>query len=92
MCGIGEENKRIRGAMGRLVVLLLIVSLLDLRPNEVCSLSSKGHILRRSVSAKERPTGLEGTGGVAAPPQSFDPDRSSKRRVRRGSDLIHNKS
>ncbi|CAI9761795.1 unnamed protein product [Fraxinus pennsylvanica] len=75
---------------------LMVGRLLVFRPQEVCGLRSADLALRQSredrrLRVKNQST-LDTDKKPAPVSKKFDPNQSSKRRVRRGSDPIHNKT
>ncbi|KAJ8628574.1 hypothetical protein MRB53_021897 [Persea americana] len=87
----------------RVIIILVCVGLVAILPEKISALRStdvvfrwnqenriaadKSHVLKR-VSVKDMNTKKN----PAPAPSTFDPNRSSKRKVRRGSDPIHNRS
>ncbi|KAL5826411.1 hypothetical protein ACOSQ4_018208 [Xanthoceras sorbifolium] len=88
----------------RLLVFLICMGLLAVQPDKVSGLRSIDLVLRQSqhnqdmVPQNQRSLMDSATKGMNTekkPTQinnTFDPNQSSKRRVRRGSDPIHNRS
>ncbi|KAG7036811.1 hypothetical protein SDJN02_00431, partial [Cucurbita argyrosperma subsp. argyrosperma] len=70
-----------------LVLLMCVVALLAVKPEQACGLTSMDLALRPIRHVLEDPRDRN-----SRPRNKFDPNRSSKRRVRRGSDPIHNRS
>lgn len=80
----------------RAFALFICVGLLVFHAHEVCSSRSADLALRQSgedhrLTVKNQHT-LDTDKKPAPVNKTFDPNRSSKRRVRRGSDPIHNKT
>lgn len=94
-----------RGTMGvsyttcRLLVILLFISIALQTPEKVYGLRNIDLVLRRnaaeikpSTSKEANVVGFDVKKELEAPsPSTFDLNRTSKRRVRRGSDPIHNR-
>ncbi|KAL7091420.1 hypothetical protein ACP275_12G104700 [Erythranthe tilingii] len=82
------------------VVLVLCIWLLAFHPREVFGSRSGGFLLQRGLIKNHRTlmaaemNGLdtEKKSETARVESSFDPNQSSKRKVRRGSDPIHNRT
>ncbi|CAL9123886.1 unnamed protein product [Musa textilis] len=86
-----------------LAVLLCVVLLSSWKPEPVCGLRNVGLVLGRNeeqtaVAKSERllasvdaAVDIDASKKPAAGPSPFDPYSASKRRVRRGSDPIHNR-
>jgi len=81
-----------------LVLVLLFISTIALAPEKAYGNRNIDLVIRRS--AEEKPTSMKGNGVVgfdvkkeseAPSPSSSDLSQTSKRRVRRGSDPIHNR-
>lgn len=94
---LGEDKDR-RGAMGggshtrRLILVLVLVASLAVQPKVVCSLSSVDHVLRRNARDATAVVGFDAKKSLEGiPPEPSDPNKMSERRVRRGSDPIHNR-
>ncbi|KAA0032271.1 CLAVATA3/ESR (CLE)-related protein 45 [Cucumis melo var. makuwa] len=78
-----------------LIVLLMCVALLAVKPEQACALRSIDLALRPSrhiLVEDSRVEELNMKRNSLPQNNKFDPNRSSKRRVRRGSDPIHNRS
>ncbi|KAG9451294.1 hypothetical protein H6P81_011259 [Aristolochia fimbriata] len=87
----------------KVLLILLCLGSLALLQHKVSGLSSIDHVLRRSEEhgrpREFKPRMLKDTAvqnlntkeKAGPPPSSSDPYQSSKRRVRRGSDPIHNR-
>ncbi|KAK3225403.1 hypothetical protein Dsin_005265 [Dipteronia sinensis] len=86
------------------LILLICVGFLALQIDKVCGLRSINLVIRwdkeqlpfvptsrilKAVALKDLQTN---PGFAPAPSKAFDPNQSNKRRVRRGSDPIHNRS
>jgi len=91
MGGDGSHSCRI------LVVLLLFISI-ALAPEKAYGIRTIDLVLRRNAAEKHPNTKANDVMGFdvkkefkAPSPSSFDLSRTSKRRVRRGSDPIHNR-
>lgn len=107
LLGLPYENRlellhRRRGAMGgfnldKLLLFLLCVVLLASEGEKVCGLRSVDHVLRYGeeggLAEKNRRilANVDAGKKSAAKSSSFDSNSTSKRRVRRGSDPIHNR-
>ncbi|GKV00679.1 hypothetical protein SLEP1_g13333 [Rubroshorea leprosula] len=88
----------------RVLILLICIWLLTVEPNQVSGLRSKDLVFRHrhkgnGISPQNqrilKAVDMEGmsTQRKSAPVNNkFDPNQSSKRKVRRGSDPIHNRS
>lgn len=88
----------------RSVLVFICIGLLAFHPQEVCGLRSAGLLLRRGVddqpltiknhrTLKAAETNSLTTDKKQTPlNKTFDPNQSSKRKVRRGSDPIHNRT
>ncbi|CAL9765287.1 unnamed protein product [Musa acuminata subsp. burmannicoides] len=85
-----------------LKVLLCVVLLSSWKPEQVCGLRNVGLVLRRNeeqtaVAKSQRflasvdAVDIDASKKPAAGPSPVDPYSASKRRVRRGSDPIHNR-
>ncbi|KAK8659274.1 hypothetical protein V6N13_029480 [Hibiscus sabdariffa] len=79
----------------RVAVFLMIFGLLAVRPVEVSGLRNMDLVVfrhnQRILKAVDT-KGMDTEKKPASVNNGFDPNRSSKRRVRRGSDPIHNRS
>lgn len=82
----------------RVFILAICIGLLIFQPSEVSGLRSIGvarrpnqehHRILKAVVTEEMNTGKKNSTSTN---KSFDPNQSSKRRVRRGSDPIHNRA
>ncbi|XXG87646.1 hypothetical protein AAC387_Pa11g2281 [Persea americana] len=86
----------------RMLILLVCIGFLAFQPEKVCGLRNMDLVLRwneehgpashksrllKAVDVQDANTMKQ----LAPAPSTFDPNQSSKRRVRRGSDPIHNK-
>ncbi|MBA0718230.1 hypothetical protein Golax_005985 [Gossypium laxum] len=78
----------------RVIILVILLGLLALQPVEVSGLRNIDFVFRRSqrVLKAVDTKGMSTEKKTAFVNNKFDPNRSSKRRVRRGSDPIHNRS
>ena len=77
------------------VLLMCVVALLAVQPDQACALRSIDLALRssRHILVEDSRVEEKNMKRNSLPRNSkFDPNQSSKRRVRRGSDPIHNKS
>ncbi|KAK9935150.1 hypothetical protein M0R45_022262 [Rubus argutus] len=82
----------------RVLILVICIGLLVFQPSEVSGLRNIGVVLRqnqehhrilKAVAMEEMNTGNKNSANAN---KNFDPNHSSKRRVRRGSDPIHNRA
>jgi Sec-independent protein translocase protein TatA len=82
----------------RVLILVICIGLLVFQPSEVSGLRNIGVALRqnqehhrilKAVAMEEMNTGNKNSTNAN---KNFDPNQSSKRRVRRGSDPIHNRA
>ncbi|XVF03334.1 hypothetical protein REPUB_Repub04eG0252200 [Reevesia pubescens] len=84
----------------RLLIFLIFFGLLAVQPDKVSGLRTIDFVFRhldtrnqRILKAVDHMKGMSTEKKVPAPVNNkFDPNQSSKRRVRRGSDPIHNRS
>ncbi|XVE53236.1 hypothetical protein DITRI_Ditri02bG0187800 [Diplodiscus trichospermus] len=79
----------------RLIIIVILFGLLAVQPDKVSGLRSRDLVFRNdrilmAVDMKEMSTEKKPAEPVSN--NKFDPNQSSKRRVRRGSDPIHNRS
>ena len=80
----------------RVVIFLIFVGLLCTQPGQVSGLRSVDLALRflrnsRVLKGADVQELHENMNMAPSPSMTFDPDQSNKRRVRRGSDPIHNR-
>ncbi|KAK1284116.1 hypothetical protein QJS10_CPB21g00656 [Acorus calamus] len=77
----------------RLVVILVCIGCLAIQPDQVSGLRGIDFVLHDARILRDIATeDLNTMKNLAPAPLTFDPNQSSKRRVRRGSDPIHNRS
>ncbi|XVE91493.1 hypothetical protein REPUB_Repub01dG0014900 [Reevesia pubescens] len=89
----------------RMLIFLIFFGLLAVQPDKVCGLRSIDFVFRHSEDQENgiatrnqrmlKAVDMKGMSTEKKPVavnNKFDPNQSSKRRVRRGSDPIHNKS
>ncbi|MBA0689227.1 hypothetical protein Goari_006962 [Gossypium aridum] len=90
---LSSEKKMVCSAQ-RVIILVILLGLLALQPVEVSGLRNIDFVFRRSqrVLKAVDTKGMSTEKKTAFVNNKFDPNRSSKRRVRRGSDPIHNRS
>ncbi|GMJ05670.1 CLAVATA3/ESR-RELATED 45 [Hibiscus trionum] len=79
----------------RVVIFLMVFGLLAVQPVEVSGLRNMDLVVFRHSQRVLKAVDTKGMDTEKKPAfvnNGFDPNRSSKRRVRRGSDPIHNRS
>lgn len=101
------EGEKKKGHMGlyalRVLIILVCIGFIAVLPEKVSSSRSTDAVFRWNQEyrlAADKSHVLEGVSvkdmntkkNTAPEPSTFDPNRSSKRKVRRGSDPIHNRS
>lgn len=85
----------------RVLIFLIIIGVFAVQPDNVCGLRSIGLVFRHSQERVLKAVDMKGmsteqklpaAAAEAVNNTNIDPNQSSKRRVRRGSDPIHNRS
>ncbi|PIN17162.1 hypothetical protein CDL12_10184 [Handroanthus impetiginosus] len=88
----------------RAFLIFICIGLLAFHPREVCGARNAGFVLRRGIEDQTMmiknqrmlkgvdTNNLNTDKKPAAISKPFDPNQSSKRKVRRGSDPIHNRT
>lgn len=100
-CRNQNKQKMVCCSFQRVFIFLIIIGVFAVQPDNVCGLRNIGLVFRHSQERVLKAVDMKGmsteqklpaAAAEAVNNTNIDPNQSSKRRVRRGSDPIHNRS